>query len=80
MSSGGYLSEYTHNNSSLFGMEKQDCHNIRTKFNIDPYGNFIRSFCLKPLCLLTEYLHKDHWIVVYKSTVFYADKKRRWPP
>ena len=63
----------------LFRYEIQNGGYGRTKFNIGPYGKNVskRFFSETTWIIETKLLRNDHWKVLYKVCVFYADRKSK---
>ena len=65
--------------SFLFRYEIQNGGYGRTKFNIGPYGkNVSKRFLSETTWTIETTLPRnDHWKVLYKFSVFYADRKSK---
>jgi hypothetical protein len=63
----------------LFRYEIQNGGYGRTWFNIGPYGKNVskRFFSETTWTIETKLLRNDHWKVLYKIFVFYADRKSK---
>jgi hypothetical protein len=63
----------------LFRYEFQNGGYGRTKFNIGPYGKIVSKRFLSEttLTIETKLPRNDHWKVLYKVSVFYADRKSK---
>jgi hypothetical protein len=63
----------------LFRYEIQNGGYGRTEFNIGPYGkNVSKCFFTETTWIIeTKLPRNDHWEVLYKVSVFYADRKSK---
>ena len=63
----------------LFRYEIQNGGYGRTQFNIGPYGKNVskRFFSETTWIIETKLPRNDHWMVLYKVCVFYADRKSK---
>jgi hypothetical protein len=62
----------------LFQYEIQNGSYGRTYFNIGPYGkNVSKRFSETTWTIETKLLRNDHWKVLYRISVLYADRKSK---